>query len=258
MSTPTPPSARKVAIVIFVLGDRYTGQFNQYFKQGVVDYCQRNNYDLIVRTTLIRNEPNMNKKKFFWQRFLVAKEYAEYDYVVSLDSDIYIHKNAPPLPFDEIRPGCIAAVNERKYLDNNYEWREMIQVRNGWEKTGKDWYAMAGYTSPSHDHLNGGLVIYQPQYHADVFVELYDKHIDTYMKYNQDDQSFLSIYLMENPHLIHWLDGRFNRVWYFWKEIFYPGFEELSNRTQKTFIDRFTSINYFCHFTSGTDIHLLV
>jgi hypothetical protein len=204
---------------------------------------------------MIKPEPNMCRKQFFWQRLLCAKEYRQYEYVVSMDADIYIHSAAPGFPFEEIPDGKVAAVNERKYM-GNYEWREEIQKKAGWEKTGADWYALSGHHVKYHDHLNGGMVIYQPKYHADLFSKLYEKHMPDYMKYSQDDQSFLSIYLMDHEQ-IHWLDERYNRIWFFWKEIFYPGFENLSLDLKKKYVKNYVDHNYFCHFTGGFDLEYL-
>ena len=75
----------------------------------------------------------MPKKLFFWQRLLIPSLFPDYDYVISLDSDIYINPDSPPLPFHEIPEGKVGAVNERKYFQN-YEWREEIQEKNCWEK----------------------------------------------------------------------------------------------------------------------------
>ena len=247
---PEPPL--RVAIVIFVIGEKYTHHFNQYFKKGVVNYCKKHGYDLIVRTELIKTEPNMDRKKFFWQRLLLPETYSQYDYVVSMDSDIYIGAHAPALPFHEIPDGHVAAVNERKYLEN-YHWRERIQHKAGWERTGKEWYALSGHKANYNDHLNGGLVIYQPKHHATLFSNLYKENLPNYQKYSQDDQSFLSIYLMEN-NKIHWLDPCFNRIWFFWKELFYPNFENLLPINKRFYLKNYMELNYFCHFTGGFDV----
>lgn len=245
----------KVAIVIFVIGENYIKKFNETFKSSVESYCQKYNYELIILSSLIKNEEHMDIKKFYWQRLLIPNKFKDYDFVVSLDSDIFINSNAPPLPFHEIPQGKVAAVNERKYL-GNYELREKIQIRMGWEKTGKDWYALSGENKEYNDHINGGLVIYQPKYHGDIFEQLYNNNISNYMKYHQNDQSFLSSYLIDND-LIYWLDERFNRIWFFWREIFYPNFYTLPDYDRKTLLHDYIEKNYFTHFTSGSDIQYI-
>ena len=180
----------KIAIVIFVIGDNYIQKFNNKFRNTLTQYCNKYGYELILLNELIKNEPNMDKKKFYWQRMLIPDKFSDYDYVVSMDSDIFVNPNSPPIPFDKIPEGKIAAVNERKYF-GNYEWRERVQLKNGWEKTGKEWYALSGETKDYNDHINGGFIIYQPKHHAQIFKELYEKNIDNYMKYHQDDQSII-------------------------------------------------------------------
>jgi len=243
----------KVAIVIFVIGDHYINSFNNIFRKNIEIYCKKYNYDFIIINKLIRYEENIPKKKFYWQRMLLPNEFKEYDFLISMDSDIYINPNSPPLPLDEIPPGKVAAVNERKYF-GNYEWRETIQIKSGWEKTGKEWHALSGEIKDYNDHINGGLVIYQPKYHAECFKELYEKNIDNYLKYHQDDQSIISTYIIDND-MVYWLDERFNRIW---KELFYPNFNSLSYENKKLLVSNFINLNYFTHFTSGSDINLIL
>ena len=76
------------------------------------------------------------------------------------------------------------------------------------------------------------------------------------MKYHQDDQSLLSSYLIDN-NLIYWLDERYNRVWYFWKEIMYPNFNLLSPELKQLYVHNFIKLNYFTHFTGQADIEYI-
>lgn len=241
----------KVAFVVFVIGEKYINDFNKYFKIPMQEYCKKYNYDLIIQTSLLINETNLEKKKFYWQRIVIPYFFKDYDYVISIDSDIYINKNSPPLPLNDIPEGKVAAVNERKYM-GNYEWRENIQQREGWEVTGKEWHAKSGENRNYNDHINGGFIIYQPKFHGDVMKKLYDENINNYTKYHQDDQSILSLYFIDND-MIYWLDERYNKIWFFWKNIFYPGFDSYAENMKKAFVHNFLNLNYFTHFTSGID-----
>jgi len=245
----------KVAIVILTVGDRYIRIFDYYFRSSVEKYCKKYNYDLFVLKELIKNENNMDNKKILWQKLLIPEKYSDYDYVISMDADIYVSDNAPELPLKEIPEDKVAGSNERKYF-GNYEWREQIQIKNGWEKTGKDWYKLSGEDRNYNDHLNTGFIIYQPKYHAKLIKKLYDDNIHNYQKYHQDDQHILSLFLIDN-NLIYWLDQRFNRVWYFWKEIFYPNFDLYDEKLKKDFVLNFVNLNYFSHFTTYIDINYL-
>jgi hypothetical protein len=245
----------RVAIVVFVIGDKYINIFNGIFRKNLEEYCKKNKYDLILLHDLIRQEPNMDRKKFYWQRFLIPDKFKDYDYVISMDSDIFVNLDSPPIPFNEIPQGKICAVNERKYC-NNYEWRENVQIKMGWEKTGKDWYALSGENKDYNDHINGGFVIYQPQYHAKIMLDLYNNNISRYQQYHQDDQSILSSYLIDND-LVYWLDERYNKIWFFWRETFYPNFQDLPRETQRLYIQNFLKLNYFTHFTSSIDVDLI-
>jgi len=248
-------NVKKVAIVILAIGEKYINSFNLYFRNSVEKYCNKYNYHLIVLNELIKYEDNMNSKKILWQKMLIPEKYEQYDYVVVMDSDIYVSNNAPCLPLEDIPGGKVAGSNERKYF-GNYEWRQKIQEKNGWEKTGIDWYKISNENKNYDDHLNSGFMIYQPKYHGEIIKKLYDDNIDNYEKYHQGDQSILSIFLIDND-LIYWLDQRYNRVWYFWKEIMYPEFDSYDIALKKKLISNFVNLNYFCHFTSMIDIDLL-
>jgi hypothetical protein len=245
----------KVAVVIFVIGEKYNETFNNFFKKSVEQYCNKYNYDLIILNDFLKKEQYIDRKKFYWQRLLIPKKFIQYDFVLSLDSDIYINENAPELPLAYIPEGKIAAINERKYL-GNYEWREKIQIANKWEQTGKDWYKLSNEEKKYNDHINGGFVLYQPKYHGDLMEKLYNENINNYMKYHQDDQSFLSSYLIDNK-MIYWLDERYNRVWFFWKEILYPLYNNFPENLKQILMYNYIELNYFCHFTSHIDIDIL-
>jgi lipopolysaccharide biosynthesis glycosyltransferase len=249
----------KAAIVVQVIGSdaggkNYIDSFNSIFRENLQEYSNRNGYDLIVLEEPFTEDAGVGKK-FFWQRLLIPDAFKEYDYVVSMDSDIYVNLDSPAIPFDEIPEGKIAAVNERKYF-GNYEWRERIQAKYGWEKTGKDWYSLSGFDRDFNDHINGGLVIYQPKHHAKMFKDLYENNIGEFYKYHQDDQSIISIYGMDND-LIYWLDERYNRIWSFWKEIMYPEFDSLPESHQQLYVRNFVSLNYFTHFTGRGQASLI-
>jgi hypothetical protein len=249
----------KVAIVVFVVGPHCSATFNRVFRPSLAQYCIKHSYDLIIQDRMIHDDGENvgttigNKKKFYWQRLLIPHKFSEYDFVVSLDSDIFVGPNAPPLPFDQIPAEKVAAVNERKFLEN-YEWREYIQTKQKYEKTGKDYHALSGEIRDYHDHINGGLVIYQPKHHGFLFRALYHTHIGDYMKYHQDDQSFLSLFLIDND-MIYWLDQRYNRIWAFWRDLFYPNFRTLDPRQKHEYVANCIRLNYFTHFTSMEDVN---
>lgn len=245
----------KVAIVVITIGSSYIEIFNNTYKKNLQNYCNKYGYELIVLDNFIKDEPNMDRKQKYWQKLLIPHTFSDYDYVISMDSDIYVNPNSPPIPFDEIPDGKVGAVNERKYL-GNYEWREKIQEKNGWEKTGKDWYALSGECKTYNDHINSGFVIYQPKYHGQMMKDLYEQNINNYTKYHQDDQSILSSFIIDND-IIHWLDERFNRIWYFWREIFYPNFDNLSDELKQEYIHNFINLNYFTHFTGNLNTYFL-
>ena len=79
----------KVAIVIFVIGEKYIISFNNIFKNNLTKYCEKYNYDLIILNEYIKHEENMVKKKFYWQRMLIPNKFKEYDYLIFFKSLLF-------------------------------------------------------------------------------------------------------------------------------------------------------------------------
>ena len=50
---------------------------------------------------------------------------------------------------------------------------------------------------------------------------------------------------------------RFNKVWFFWKELFYPIWNKLASEERKAVIANFIKLNYLCHFTSLHDVEYI-
>ena len=71
----------KVAIVVFVLTERYINLFNYKFKNNLLNYCSKYSYDLIILNEMIEDDGEnkgnqvLNKKKFFWQRLLIPNKF---------------------------------------------------------------------------------------------------------------------------------------------------------------------------------------
>jgi hypothetical protein len=247
----------KTAVITITIGDRYKHSFNTVFKSNLKQYCDKHKYDLFIIDTLPINDNCYIPSKFMWQRMLLLSDnrFNNYDYVLIMDSDILVNINSPPLP--HIKPNKVGVVNERKYF-GTYNYREIVQKENGWinDITGKDWYNLSKYNSDINGHINAGFIIYQPKYHADIMKNAYYNNIDNWDKYYQSEQGFLSIFFKEND-MIEWIDQSWNCVWDFWKKIVYPAFDNYPEVLKKILIKRFCNMNYFCHFTSLTNIELL-
>ena len=54
----------KVAVVVFVIGERYINTFTKYFKNNLQNYCDKHKYDLIILDKLIKKRRKWIKKNF--------------------------------------------------------------------------------------------------------------------------------------------------------------------------------------------------
>ena len=86
----------RVCFGVISIGQLYTKEFNELFKPSLVAYTTKYGYDLKVFTeTLDPSQKHPDTISF--QKCLVPLALQDYDWVVILDADIYIEKDAPPI-----------------------------------------------------------------------------------------------------------------------------------------------------------------
>ncbi len=100
----------KTALVTIVIGDRYREIYDRYIRARFERYAARHGYDLKVIDQPILDLPG---KKFTWQKLCMAHVpwFRDYDRMAVLDSDIFIARDAPPLP--EVPDGKVGLVADK-------------------------------------------------------------------------------------------------------------------------------------------------
>ncbi len=100
----------KTALVAIVIGDAYRRIYDRYIRARFEAYAARCGYELRVIDRPIRNLPG---KQFTWQKLCLHDMpwFADYEQMAFIDSDIFITRDAPPLP--DIVPGRVALVPDK-------------------------------------------------------------------------------------------------------------------------------------------------
>jgi len=243
--------------------------YDRLFLPTIKAYCKKHNYDYIEINEPFDKDERMtnpkshhaNHKGICMQRLLICSQpwSAQYDYIVMFDSDILININQAPDIIEGIPDGKIGAVCERKLFKMEFSQKVWSRWRPDLPQTGEEYYLKHGYPDGFQNQLNGGVMVYQPKYHAEFLSNLYNKYIDGILNNtrigNDGDQDILS-YHIQKEGLIHWLDERWNMVWVLYRFLFYPFLvhKELLKKALGNLFD----LSYVVHMAGHVDWDLLM
>jgi hypothetical protein len=236
--------------------------YDTVFLPSVKAYCKKHAFDYIeINSPFDKDSRVLNSKAAIcMQRLLICSQpwSSEYDFIVMFDSDIIVNVNAAPDITDGIPAGKIGAVCERKLFKLGYSEKVWQRWRPDLPQNGRDYYKKYGYPDGFDNQLNGGVLVYQPKYHADFLKNLYDTHIVDLLSgkrmVNDGDQDILSYHIQKN-NLIHWLDERWNMVWVLYRILFYPFLTEKSQLKQA--LGNMLELSYATHMAGHVDWDLL-
>ena len=96
---------------------------------------------------------------FSFQRCLIPSQLMDYDCVIMLDADIYIHDNAPPLHL--LATDKIRIVNEVAQITPE-QYRSI-----DWLSQPIEYHSLAGFHLQTDMILNGGVMVCKPALHAE-------------------------------------------------------------------------------------------
>ncbi|GAB6181516.1 hypothetical protein JCM14036_28350 [Desulfotomaculum defluvii] len=224
--------AEKKAIVTLALGEKYVHIWDQLCKENWQIYAEKYGYDLICLKQPLDQSPRAQKRSPAWQKCLVLNQpWAEsYDRIVWVDADILINVNAPDItqgvPLEKVgvvdewawpTPEIYRSTTHRRAFQY---WTE-IGANPIINHTPEEWYANYGLPPKYSQVVQTGVMVMSPKYHNEVLKMVYDQYEDKpYLLYEMRPLSFE---LLEN-NLVHWLDIRFNVLWFFYKTVYYPFF----------------------------------
>lgn len=163
----------KVCVGIISIGKKYLEEFERLFKPSVEAYCNLYGYDLKVFTEFLdptRKQPDT----ISFQKCLVPSFLMDYDLVVILDADIYIHTYTPPIHLVELGDK-IGFVNE--IAQSSPEGYQSL-ANAGFADMAIDYYKKAGFDLETDKILNTGVILCNPKLHADYLKSIYEKYVD--------------------------------------------------------------------------------
>lgn len=168
----------KVCLGVISIGRTYLEEFEKLFKPSVSAYCQRNGYDLKVFTDYL-DPTRKHPDTISFQKCLVPSFLTEYDLVVVLDADIYIHSYTTPIHFLDT---CdkIGIVDE-VYQSTPENYTRLIN--SGFADSAKDYYQKAGFELNTDKILNTGVILCKPSLHADYLRSIYETYVDASIRH---------------------------------------------------------------------------
>ncbi|MEM1060099.1 MAG: hypothetical protein AAGK14_12690 [Verrucomicrobiota bacterium] len=198
-----------------------------------------------------------------------------YDQVVWMDADILINPEAPDVaaevPLEKIGgvdEYATPSPEERRVANRLMEahWRSrghQVQTCQG----ARHYYRYCDLPGDYDQVLQGGVMVYSPDRHTDLFLEVYDIYArvsDDYPNRNGEMPVFSYECLLRD--LVHWLDYRYNMLWIYALQLERPHLFEkpagwrrrlqkwrlyCPEREKRRFLRRTLERNHFLHFAAA-------
>jgi len=245
----------KKALVTFAIGERHKTAFDTYFRKSVEDYAEKYNYDFIcIEKPLHTFTAPTRANGFLIQKLLITTQpwSSKYDYIVWIDSDIFITPHAEDIINYCQNTTKVCATNQASHI--NRRQRLLNQITRNYEQTSCQWYKDRGIDTQIEDVLQSGVMVFQPAIHSQICQQIYDSVIENshYIRHGED-QPFIS-YMLLKQDLVHFIPWEFNTVWV----QHYNIYKQQQTDTEKTaLMGKLMFITNFIHYTSLEDIRLI-
>lgn len=195
----------KVCIGIICIGQKYLSDFESSFKPSVQAYASKHGYDIKIFTDFLSPETHSNCISF--QKCLVPNQLKQYDCVVVMDADIYIHDNAPPI--HTLLTDKIGIVDEVGQVSPE-QYKAL-----GFASEPTEYYRLGGFELNTTKILNTGLILCNPKLHGDFLETVYCKHIGlapTHPRRFHYEQACIG-YELQTQNMFSLLDNRWNHIY---------------------------------------------
>jgi hypothetical protein len=232
----------KVLLVTIAIGEKYLETYNKYYRISQENYAKKCGYDFKVCTEYLYSHLQHSGTIYF-NKFLVCNQdwSKNYDFIIFIDSDIYININSPPIHSIMDYGTKIGIADEFSQPTPNL--RIEIQKALRFETSATDFYKLAGYDLNTTKVFNSGVLVLQPKYHADYLDNLFKGNVLKAIAHPRGplfEQSTLGYHLQKDDMYIC-LPNEFNTLWFYYK-ILNINIFDLFKQT------------YFLHFAGQTDI----
>ncbi len=194
----------RTAIVTLAIGDEHRERWHRLCEENWRRYADRHGYDVICIEEPLDVSERASSRSPSWQKLLIAGQpFAEdYERLVWVDADALFGHDARPIA-DQVPPHLIGAVDE--------VGMERPDVRRLLHPDPPGEYLAAGLPRGFDQIVQGGVLVLSPQHHRELLEGVYRDYEDN--GETLYEMRPLSYEVIENG-LVHWLDPRFNMLWF--------------------------------------------
>jgi hypothetical protein len=211
----------KVCLVALAIGDKYLELYNYLFRKSQEAYAKKQGYDFRVETDYLSPSPS-DKAICSLNKILVCSQpwSSAYDFIVFIDSDIYINITAPPIHSCMDFGDKIGIINEYDQLVGYEQYIGRVRTKLNWG-TASEYYDKAGFRIETEFMLNTGVLVMQPAKHGDFLRGVFDKYFRTCLTHPRGfhyEQAAIG-YELQTKSMFTILPKRFNAIWFIQKII---------------------------------------
>ena len=232
---------KKVLIVVIAIGEWYNEFYKRNFHKSHEIYAKKQGYDLKVIDYMLDTTIN-HFTAFSFQKILVCSQdwSKNYDYIISVDADIFINPNSPPIHT------CIDFKDKIGIVDEHSQIMTVPDDPNLYKELSKDFSDLEHIDTKLF--LNTGLLVLQPKLHGNFLYNIFKKYVhkcqDNKIGGFAYEQRVIGYELIKNNMFIL-VPDKFNAIWYFCK----------SNPETDISMELFFENNYFTHFAANCDLY---
>lgn len=230
----------KILVVVIVINDNYNEIYSKIFKKSQELYAKKHGYDFKIIRHMLDNRVNHFLACSFQKILVCSQEWSKnYDYIVSLDADVFINPNAPPIHLACDFQDKIGIVNEVTQLPDG------LYIKYSGHPTEYYKKYLKNENFKTELLFNSGVMVFQPKIHSDFLYNIFEKYIHNCVTHGGFHYEQSSVgYELQINNLYTLLPSKFNAVW---------GLSKYTPETIHITLENYFSNNYFIHLAGSTD-----
>jgi len=220
------------AIVTLVIGKKYVDSWNKLCRDNWQKYADKYGYDIIYIDRPLDSTARAQQRSPAWQKCLIlSQEFSQkYQRIVWIDSDILINSSIAPcivkdVPIDKIGAvdECLSPTSDLYFqtLERKYDYCKYSNIRVVINHTAKHYYSNYGLPPKFNSIVQTGVLVLSPNHHRKILEKVYLEYEDKGSSQWNYEMRPLSWELI-NGDYIHWIDHRFNVIWFDYLCLHYP------------------------------------
>ena len=239
----------RVLLVTISIGEKYIEEHDRLFRTSQENYAKKHGYEFKVIQDYLDPTYKEDKISMYFQKMLVCSQTwsMDYDYIVYIDSDIYININAPPIHSHCDFGDKIGVVDEMS--QPSYDKRMYIHSCWGFpDQTVAEYYALSDFTLDIRTAFNSGVIVYQPKKHMEYMESFYHTYLPKsigHPRYPIYEQTAFS-YVLHTTDMAKEMTNKFNAVWNWTRS-----FGQVNDYTES--LEDYFHSHYFVHMAGRTD-----